>query len=63
MSESKKMITCAECKYARLMQWMENPVISECKITGSREVATYPRNCELYSRTDKKHDIEHFEHY
>lgn len=54
------LVKCENCKNAKLMQWMRNPVIAECRIHGEREVAGTMRKCDHWERDGRVKNITHY---
>lgn len=52
-------ISCRVCRYAHLVQWGNDPVITICKAKGNeRFVTNAVRFCELYQASDFEIKVE-----
>lgn len=60
--EPKENIRCIDCKKAFLMQWDNNPIISQCQKAG-RMVANTPHDCKSFVKTENKKPIKHYTHF
>ncbi len=61
--DKQKAIRCIDCRKRRLMQWENDPIISECKWSGRRLVADSKRFCIHFELTRCPPIIEHFKTY
>ncbi len=50
---------CLDCKHSELMQWGEDPVIAQCSVLKTREVAAIKR-CARHERTLSPKSITHY---
>ncbi|MBO5180876.1 MAG: hypothetical protein J6B92_03175 [Paraprevotella sp.] len=57
------MIQCIHCKNGRFMQWMKNPIICECTLTGERFVAESVKVCPTFEAAQKEVEITHYDQY
>lgn len=46
--QSQAPVTCMTCAKCQLLQWGNDPIISECEPKHSREVARQARACDFY---------------
>lgn len=59
-----KLIKCINCRHARLLQWMENPLLSECDFSHECQVAGVKRMCDHFEFTETPNqDIKHYDRY
>ena len=62
--DSKTPTRCFLCKHATLMQWMENPIIADCKLRHERLVAMSDHQCVLFEASNNPEpEISHYDHY
>jgi hypothetical protein len=45
------------------MQWMKNPIICECTLTGERFVAESVKVCPTFEAAQKEVEITHYDQY
>lgn len=63
-SNKVTMIQCMNCKHGKFMQWMKNPIICECTLSGERFVAEARRICSLYEPSgNETPTITHYDSY
>lgn len=62
--DSKAPIKCFLCKHATLMQWMENPIVADCKLHHERFVAMSEHPCTQFEASGiPEPEIIHYDHY
>lgn len=64
MATANQMIQCIHCKHGKYMQWMKNPIICECTLSGERYVAEARRICPSFDESGAREpQITHFSQY
>lgn len=61
--DKKQAIRCYDCRERQLMQWRNDPIISQCKLSGKRLVAESKRSCNHFELTKQPPIVEHFKTY
>ncbi len=61
--KQETFVKCINCKWADLMQWMENPIIAQCNIRDERQVAASKRICKEFIERTKEAPITHYDRY
>ena len=58
MKKTIELHACLGCQFAHLMRSdNRNPIVSECKLTGEREVASTLLKCEYFKPLNGKVEI------
>lgn len=52
-----RLVSCEQCRNARLVQWGNDPLVSYCRYSNYGEIASKPRECGKYEAGSRP--VEH----
>ncbi len=59
MAVRKTPCLCKDCKFSRLIQYANDPIIAECTLTGDRQVSSTPIFCNRFRKGNIEAVVEH----